>query len=359
MNTAVQTYGTKLAPTHDFLSFVTVIIPAYNEENYIARALAGALDQDYPSDRMEIIVADGGSTDSTREIVSAIAGKHSNVRLISNPQRIVPTGLNKAIESAHGDIVVRFDGHCEYPRNYVRSVVMLRQESGADSAGGVLVPIGTTYVQQSVACAYYSRVGFGGYALKATNSTGTIRDVDTVHGGCWKRQRLIEVGGFDETMVRNQDDELSFRLRKGGGRIIQTLNLQVRYHVRNSFRKLFLQFAQYGYWKTEVIRKHPKQASIRHIVPALFVTTLCACIVLAPLSTMAFELFAALMATYLTILTIATVMQTWSQNWKLWPGVVWALVLMHIAYGIGFLAGSTRVIWGSHQNRRLFSRVTR
>jgi succinoglycan biosynthesis protein ExoA len=320
---------------------VSVIIPVFNEERFIERCLAGALAQDYPSEQMEIIVADGMSTDRTRELVA----KFPTVRLVDNPGRIVSTGLNRALAIARGEIIVRLDGHCEYPRDYVRRVVELREQLEADSVGGVLEPLASEYVQRAIATAYASPVGLGSVGLKATAASDGVREVDTVHGGCWRRERLLAVGGFDEEMVRNQDDELSFRLRHTGGKIFQSLAIRVGYHVRNSYRKLFRQFLQYGYWKVRVVRKHPRQASLRHFVPAAFVL---AVLVSAVLS---LWWLAGLLGVYLLAVAGTSLVQLRAGELKLWPGLVWAVILIHVGYGVGFLLG-----WlpGS-----MFERVTR
>jgi succinoglycan biosynthesis protein ExoA len=307
---------------------ISVIIPVFNEERFIERCLAGALAQDYPADQMEILVADGMSTDQTRKLVAQFPG----VRLVDNPGRIVSTGLNRALAEARGEIIVRLDGHCEYPTDYVRRVVELRERLNADSVGGVLVPVATSYVPRAIAAAYASPVGLGSAGLKAEAVADVVREVDTVHAGCWRRERLLAVGGFDEQMVRNQDDELSFRLRHTGGKIFQSLAIQVRYHVRNSYRKLFRQFLQYGYWKVRVVRKHPRQASVRHFVPGVFVLTILLGAVLIPVWA------AGLLGVYLLAVGAASLVQL-RDGLKLWPGLVWAIVLMHFGYGVGFLLG--------------------
>lgn len=340
------------------LPMVTVIIPVYNEEGFIARCLTASLEQDYPADKLEIIIADGMSKDRTREIVATFQAQHSNIRLLDNPQRIVPTGLNLAIACAAGDVIVRLDGHCEYPRDYVRKVVELRQEIDADNVGGVLVPVGSRYVQKAVAAAYYSPVGLGGAALKASTEAECIREVDAVHGGCWKKARLLEIGGFDAAMVRNQDDELSFRLRKDNGKIYQCSSLRVVYHVRSSFKKLFLQFVQYGYWKVQVIRRHPRQASLRHVAPGGFVFALLVLSLLAPFEKVGSIGLVVLVAVYLTVITLASLSQLFS-NLTLVPGVVGALACMHIGYGVGFLSGCFQLIVGPSRNPNLFATPTR
>ncbi len=339
--------------------FVSVIMPVFNEEKFIERSLVAVLEQDYPSDKLEIIVADGMSSDQTREIVRFMEAHFPNVRLIDNPERIVPTGLNRAIAAARGEIIVRLDGHCEYPKNYVRKVVELRQELGADTVGGVLVPTGLSYAGKSVAAAYHSPIGLGSTALKASEVSERVREVDTVHGGCWKRERLLAVGGFDEEMVRNQDDELSFRLRKNSGKIFQTLAVPVKYHVRDSFKKLFLQFAQYGYWKVRVVRKHPQQASPRHVVPALLVLTIFTTAILGLFFQFALWAFVGFFGFYFATVAMVSGIQAWRGEKRLWPGIVFALMAIHFGYGIGFILGCARAAFGQLPTDKIFERVTR
>ena len=339
--------------------FVSVMIPVFNEEKFIGRCLAEVLAQDYPADRFEVLVADGMSTDRTREIVQSIQAVHSKVRLIDNPKRIVSSGLNRALAEARGEIVVRLDGHCEYPQDYIRRVVELRERLGSDSAGGVLEPVGAGYVQRAIAVAYSSPVGLASSALKATRAADAVREVDSVHGGCWKRERLLAVGGFDEEMVRNQDDELSFRLRHSGGQIFQSLAIRVRYHVRNSFLKLLLQFLQYGYWKVRVVRKHPRQASVRHFVPAAFVLAVSGGLVAALFSSEARWGAGLLVGVYLAAIGAAALPQLWSGEKKLWPGIVLAVVVMHVGYGAGFLLSCLQECQGVVPVSGVFKRSSR
>ncbi|MDB6022377.1 MAG: glycosyl transferase, partial [Pedosphaera sp.] len=165
-------------------------------------------------------------------------------------------------------------------------------------------------------------------------------------------ERLLAAGGFDETMVRNQDDELSFRLRKASGRVVQSSSLRVKYHVRDSFKKLFLQFAQYGYWKVRVVRKHPRQASTRHFIPALLVLALLITALAAPFAKIALWASGAILGGYFAVLLLASLMQLRGPQVKLWPGVVGALAMMHFGYGLGFLLG-----WGPRL--AIFGRTSR
>jgi glycosyltransferase involved in cell wall biosynthesis len=340
------------------LPFVSIVMPVRNEADYIESNLTALLDQEYPADRIEVIVADGRSTDGTPEVVAAFAANHPSIRLIDNPGKIVSAGLNRAVGLARGEVIVRLDGHCEYPKDYVRKVVSLLERTGAANAGGVLVPMGSSYVQRAICAAYSSPAGIGGAALRARPDSADVREVDAVHGGCWRRETLNAAGLFDEEMVRNQDDELSFRIRKAGGRILQAAAIRVRYAVRDSWRKLFLQFAQYGYWKVRLIRKHPRQASLRHFAPALFVLLLLSSGALAPFSGWARRIGLSTAALYLLVSGTAALAAALRSSISLWPGIVVAFLMMHVGYGWGFLLGALRLL-GLRVPDAGFSRLTR
>jgi glycosyltransferase involved in cell wall biosynthesis len=340
------------------LPSVSVVLVVRDEIAYIQRSLGAVLAQDYPVDLLEVIVVDGMSTDGTRDILKVWSQEHSNLTVLDNPRAIVSSGMNVAITQARGEIIVWVSGHCEYPPDYVRRVVQLRHYTGADNAGGVLVPIGESYVQRAIAAASYSPVSVGG-AMKGHSSSAPTREVDAVHGGCWKRSRLLAVGMFDEEMVRNQDDELSFRLRKSGGTIIQSPAIQIRYHVRNSYRKLFMQFAQYGYWKVKVITKHPKQASIRHIVPAFFAGSILGLASLSGFSSSARLILIVECNIYVAVIAGAAIIEANRAGWYLWPGIATALATMHISYGWGFLVGLLRAVVGPLPSDHIFEAITR
>lgn len=350
-------------------------MPIRNEAAYIEQTIRALLAQDYPRDRLEILLADGMSIDGTRDILARVLAEQPDfpVTILDNPQQIVPTGLNIALRQARGEIIVRMDAHCEYPSDFVKQVVHLRGETGADNAGGVLIPVGSSYTQRAICSAFRSPVSVGGnFQGHSTGGvSGTLgracrdryddytREVDTVNGGCWRRERLFEVGLFDEEMVRNQDDELSFRLRKAGGRIVQSQAIQVKYFVRDSFRKLFLQFAQYGYWKVQVIRRHPRQASVRHVVPSLLLLTLVGLAIMALFSSIFLVGFMLITGGYFSAIVIAGLLEARRSEYKLWPGIVLAILAIHFGYGWGFVVGLLQLILGPLPTDLIFKRVTR
>ncbi|HPO57840.1 MAG TPA: glycosyltransferase family 2 protein [Anaerolineaceae bacterium] len=254
------------------LPFVTVIMPIRNEEKYIAGSLEAVLNQDYPAGRMEVLVADGMSTDRTREIVQRMAQGDPRVRLLDNPGRIVPTGLNLALRQARGEIMVRVDGHCIIAPDYVSHCVRLLQEGRADGVGGPMETVGEDPLSQTIALAMSSAFGVGGSAFR------TVKDreleVETVPFPAYRMETIRRIGLFDEEQVRNQDDEYNYRLLKHGGRILLSPAIRSRYYSRSSLKKLWRQYFQYGFWKVRVLQKHPRQLRLRQFVPPVFVAGL-------------------------------------------------------------------------------------
>ncbi|MBI1760306.1 MAG: glycosyltransferase family 2 protein [Acidobacteria bacterium] len=319
------------------LPFVSVVMPVRNEAGFIARSLGCVLAQDYPRECLEIIVADGRSTDATRELIQQWQAEHSNLHLVDNPGQIAPTGLNAAIAHARGEIIVRVDGHCEIAPDYVRNCVRHLREENVEGVGGPLETIGTTLMAAAIAAAMSSPFGVGGSAFR------TIKDrtllTDTVAFPAYTRAALQRAGRFDEEMVRNQDDEYNYRLRKLGGRILLAADVRARYYSRSSLQSLFKQYFQYGYWKVRVLQKHPRQMSARQFIPPLFVASLVVALLLAALTSWGWLLAAALVGSYALANLAAAVLTAAQSGWRhlfLLPPVFLAL---HLSYGAGFLTG--------------------
>jgi glycosyltransferase involved in cell wall biosynthesis len=334
---------------------VTVVMAVRNEGRFIDLSVGSVLAQDYPVDRLEVIVADGMSEDGTRERIAALAAAHSNLILIDNPGRIVPTGLNAALRRARGDVIVRVDGHCEIAPDYVRACVRHLLAGEAEGVGGSIETIGETPAAAAIAAAMSSPFGVGGSAFR-TVSDRTLY-VDTVPFPAYTRAALESTGPFDEELVRNQDDEYNYRLRARGGRILLAQDVRSRYRSRASFRGLWRQYFQYGYWKVRVMQKHPRQMQPRQLVPPLFVLSLLALGLAAPFWSVALRGLVALALIYLTADAVASVRAA-GGRWRLLPSIGLAMAILHLAYGTGFVVGLVRFAgrWGS---RRASSPVMR
>ncbi len=330
--------------------FVTLIMPIRNEAAFIARGLGAVLAQDYPAERMEVLVVDGLSTDGTREIVQALQARHPHLRLLDNPGRIVPTGLNLALGQARGEIIVRVDGHCEIAPDYVRRCVeCLRQEEVA-GVGGPIETIGETRAARAIACAMSSSFGVGGAAFR------TIKDrrmlVETVAFPAYTRRAIERAGQFDEELVRNQDDEYNYRLLKLGCRLLLAPEIRARYYSRNSFRSLWRQYFQYGYWKVRVMQKHPRQMRTRQFAPPVFVAALVSALALAPFSVTGRLLLLLLLGPYALANLAAALVAARRGGLGLLPLLLLAHPTLHLAYGSGFLVGLLKFWrrWGERAN---------
>jgi succinoglycan biosynthesis protein ExoA len=315
---------------------VSVLIPCRNEASHIEGCLENVYSFIPPAGGFEVIVIDGSSTDGTREVLSRMLEQHADLRVLDNPRKTVPHAMNLGIMRAEGEYIVRTDVRCIHPRTYLVDLIDLLEQTKADNVGGVLVPRGTTYVQKSIALAYKSPIAMGG-ALRDRGDF--IGETDAVYGGCFRRKRLIEIGLYDERMVRNQDDELSFRLRKQGGKVIQSGKIKVQYFPRKTFKQLFKQFLQYGYWKVFVLEKHPRQASWRHYAPAALVSGLSGLGIAALFSSAGAVGFFLIAGGYVSALALEALRITGGTGLSLWPGVFSSIFCIHMGFGSGFLLG--------------------
>jgi glycosyltransferase involved in cell wall biosynthesis len=316
---------------------VSVLIPCRNEAQNIEGCIKNVYDFEPSEGGFEVIIIDGMSDDGTRDILYRLKEEYNSLSIIDNSRRTVPHAMNLGIAQAQGEYIVRTDVRCIHPKTYLKDLIKLSEETGADNVGGVLIPIGETYTQKSIATAYKSPVAMGGALRDRGNFVG---ETDAVYGGCFRRERLLEIGMYDESMVRNQDDELSFRLRKSGGKVIQSGNIKVKYFPRKHFKQLFKQFLQYGYWKVTVLKKHPVQASWRHYAPAMLVSGFSG-LLLATLFNV--NLLPALLfysGVYLLSVSVESLRLTYpNRNLDLWPGVLTAIVVIHTGFGLGFMTG--------------------
>jgi len=321
------------------LPFVTVVMPVRNEANYIVRSLTSVMEQDYPADRMEVIVADGMSNDSTREIVKLFQSRFANIRLIDNPGKIAPTGLNRATELAEGEIIARVDGHCEIAPDYIRHAVEHLQAENVDGVGGPIETIGETATAEVIAAAMSSAFGVGGSAFRTVKDKTML--ADTIAFPVYKRMIIERAGGYDEELVRNQDDEYNYRLRKLGAKLLLAADVKSKYYSRGTMQKLFKQYFQYGFWKVRVLQKHPRQMSLRQFIPPAFVASLVGSIGLGLISLFGWWIFAGIIGCYLTVNLIASARILLSNRpfrfqFFLLPAVFASL---HMSYGLGFLVG--------------------
>lgn len=255
---------------------LSVICPIFNEEKYITGCIESILAQDYPKEDLDVIFADGMSTDRTREIIAEYTGKYTFIHLIDNPDRIVPPALNKAIEMAKGNIIMRLDAHASYERNYFSTLVEAISKYGADNVGAVCKTdvLNKTPKSLAIRAVLAHPLGVG----NSTFRTGVkeTKEVDTVPFGCWRRDVFDKYGMFDIRLTRNQDIELNKRIHHGGGKILIIPDTYSTYYARESFGKLAKNNYDNGKWNILTVwyTHNLKSLSIRHFIPLLFALSL-------------------------------------------------------------------------------------
>lgn len=312
---------------------VSVIIPVRNEAPFIEATIHSVLTQDYQG-HIEVVVADGMSTDGTRDILDRLASRDSRIRYVDNPTGRTPSGLNLAIAASRGNVIVRCDGHAELPPGYISTAVAILDDTGAVNVGGVQRAMGTTLVQRATACAMTSPIGVGDARFHYGGKAGPV---DTVYLGVFRRDALIAAGQFDESLTRNQDYELNIRLRANGGTVWFDPRLEVTYRPRRSLLELWRQYFQYGRWKREVIRMHPESTRLRQLAPPFFVVALLASLALGftPLRWLGLIV----PGVYVLLLLLGTIQQLARTHDSAALAFPAAVFTMHISWGLGFLIG--------------------
>ena len=334
--------------THN-LPLVSVIMPIRNEAGFIERSLGAVLAQDYPPDRLEVLVVDGMSDDTTREIVQRTISqgkrladdnpisnsqRRATVSLLDNPSRIVPPAFNIGLRHAQGQIIVRVDGHCEVSPDYVRRCVQLLQETGADNVGGLQRAVGEGWIGQAIALATSSPFGVGNARFHYAKEPGWV---DTVYLGAYRREVFERIGGFDEEMVRNQDGEFNFRLIQAGGKIWLDPSIRSIYYGRASLRGLRRQYFQYGFYRMRTIQKRGAVPAWRQLVPAVFVFVLLGSLLLALLTGQPLWMLS-VAGPYAVANGLAS-LWTARRDWQVLPLSPLIFLTLHLAYGAGFIWG--------------------
>jgi succinoglycan biosynthesis protein ExoA len=301
---------------------------------------------------LDAIIADGMSSDGTRAVLSAFTQAHSWCKVIDNAARIVSTGLNRAIHQSRSDFIVRMDAHTVYQPDYVIRCLEALEKNHAANAGGPQRSRATGFWQRAIHAGFHSPFASGGAHFRDNDYRGSV---DTVPYGCWRRDFLLSIQLFDETLVRNQDDELNMRIRQAGGVVWQDPSIVSWYSPRTTLPGLFRQYLQFGFWRVRVLRKHPGAASVRHFIPAA--AALLGISLLVWLAT-GIEWHSAdltlliLLSTYLLLNIYASVKAASREGWDL----LWALPVTfatyQVAYAYGFWIGL--IYWGSRRIPRIF-----
>jgi glycosyltransferase involved in cell wall biosynthesis len=323
---------------------VSVILPCLNEEKYIAKVLDALVSQTYPADQTEIFIVDGGSRDRTREIVLEYCKKYQNLELLDNPRATAPFALNLGIEHSTGEYIVRIDAHCEYPSDYIATLISKIEEHRADNVGAVLetLPGSRSPIANAIAVAMSHPFGMGNSHFR----TGIGKDtrVDTVPFGCYRREIFDRIGMFDTDLTRNQDDEFNARLIQNGGKIMLISSLRVKYFARQRLTQASKMFYQYGLFKPLVNKKLDAPATMRQFVPPAFVLAIIMSLLWYFFGYYANEGFLRMLILTYLIPALAFSIISAQKHKKYFLILLLPIVffVIHISYGWGYLRGYFR-----------------
>jgi succinoglycan biosynthesis protein ExoA len=312
---------------------VSVVVPVLNEADHLAAAVAAIVAQGYPG-RLEVVLAVGPSRDGTEGVAAALAEADARVVVVPNPSGRTPAALNAAIAASTGAVVVRVDGHSELSPGYVQRAVETLATTGAANVGGIQRAVGDTGMQRAIAAAMTSPFGVGDAKFHYGGAPGPV---DTVYLGVFRRDVLDRHGGYDESLVRNQDYELNWRIREGGGTVWFDPELEVTYRPRPTLRSLASQYFQYGQWKRVVLRRHPRSVRWRQLVaPAALLANLAGLLIGAAWRPALLVPVVYSVATVVSAVSVRGI----APSVRLRLPMVFAT--MHWSWGLGFLLGSAK-----------------
>jgi len=313
-------------------------VPCFNEQRTIRSLLDSIYHQTYPRQNIEVIIADGLSTDQTRQEIIGfkLANEDLVVEVVDNPKRSIPSGLNQAIDTARGDYIVRLDAHSVPAQDYVaRSISALESELG-DNVGGLweIQPGSDTWQARSIARAAAHPLGVGDARYRVG---GRAQEVDTVPFGAFRRSLIERIGNFDETLLTNEDYEFNTRIRKAGGKIWFDPGIKSRYIARRSIGDLARQYWRYGFWKVKMLRRFPESFRWRQLA-GLFVLSFPVLAVLGLWFIWAGWLLLFEAVVYLLALVlVGTQLAIKHRDLALLWGVPLAIATMHFSWGTAFI----------------------
>ncbi len=325
-------------PTHELIGSphpaISVILPILNEEAHLKGAIDSILSQDYQG-KTEVILAVGPSHDRTLEIAQQLSQQDSRVVIVANPTGRTAAGLNLALKKSQSPVIVRVDGHAQIPKNYLSLVVEILNKTGAVNVGGVMAAVGTTPFENAVAGAMRSPLGVGASRFHTGGEAGVV---DTVYLGAFRREALLEIGGFDERFTRAQDWELNFRLRENGGVVYFDPRLHVTYRPRSTVKALAKQYFEYGRWRRVVSRKHSGTINYRYLAPPFALVGFSVSLLAGFIAPILFTP-AAIYALFVLLASIKI-----ASNLREYFLLLAVIPTMHFAWGAGFISSPKTLV---------------
>jgi len=326
------------------LSFISVVIPCRNEEKFIGGCLDSVISQDYPKEKMEVFVVEGMSEDKTREIVQNYGQKYSFIKLLDNQKKFTNFAFNIGIKEARGEVIMLMGAHAGYKKDYVSKCVRYLNEYNVDNVGGVVktIPAKDTLIAKSIAISLSSFFGAGGSYFRLDSKV--IREVDTVFGGCYKKEVFNKIGLFNENLRRSQDMEFNLRLKKADGKILLVPEIVVFYYPQTNLKDFLKHNFNDGVWVTYPLKFKIKIFSWRHLIPLFFVSGLLGLFVLSFFFLAAKILFNLFFGSYLLLNLFFSLKIAVKKGFKYLFVLPVAFAVRHIGYGFGSIFGLIKVL---------------
>jgi succinoglycan biosynthesis protein ExoA len=318
---------------------ISVIVPCYNEESTIQLLLDAILKQDFPIRNIEVIIADALSQDKTREKITEFASDHPQLlmKVVDNPKRTIPAAINAAAAATSGEYLVRLDAHSMPYPNYISTCIRDLENGKGENVGGVweIKPGADTAIAKAIAAAAAHPLGVGDARYRYSDQAG---ETDTVPFGSFRRDLFFRIGGFDESLLTNEDYEFNVRIRKTGGKIWLDPTIRCIYFARKNLRELAKQYWRYGFWKLQMLKRYPKTIRWRQALPPLFVLVNILGILFALFNKYVAYSYLAILGIYLFILFATSIRDALKKKEPaLILGLPAAIITMHFSWGFGFL----------------------
>jgi succinoglycan biosynthesis protein ExoA len=342
-----ETLSAVLTPDQPRRRFVSVVIPCYNEERFIGKALENLAHQ-YDYNRYEIIVVDGMSNDRTREVVEQFKRNRpeTTIRILDNPARDIPAALNIGVAAAQGEIIARMDAHAVPSPGYVRRCVevLAQNPTGVVGMPCHVRPAANTWMARAIAVGVSHPFGIGDAKYRLQEGKIGQESVDTVAFSCFRKQLWKQLGGFNEELLTNEDYDFNYRVRLGGGIVLLDRAEHCDYFARETLGGLARQYFRYGQWKARMLRLHPRSIRGRHLVAPAFVASIILLGLVGVFWRPALWLLGLALAAYLTIALVFGLQRGRSLLDGMALTMVMPLVFLtiHLSWGASFFLGLVR-----------------
>jgi len=326
-------------------SLISVIIPCLNEEKFIAKCLDSIISQDFPKEKLEVFLVDGMSLDKTRDIIKSYEQKYPFIKILDNPKKFTPFALNAGIKQSKGEVIIRMDAHAVYENNYISKCVKHLEESKADNVGGILktTALDETTMAKAIVISLSHFFGAGGSRFRL--GAKEPKEVDTVFGGCYKREVFDKIGFYNENLIRSQDMEFNLRLKKSGGKIMLFPDIVSYYYPKATLLEFFRHNVADGIWAVYPLKFVKMPFSLRHYLPLFFLLSLIGSAFLSLIVPPFYILFAFIFWTYFWAnIFVSLFIAIKEKNIKLFFFLPFVFGARHFGYGIGSLGGTIELL---------------